>query len=77
MKKRILCLVLAFVLCLSLVACGSKSPAGTYVDESGTISFTFESRLWILLGVTATWVIRYRLRPMMGMAMISMIQGIL
>ena len=42
MKKRILCLVLALVLCLSLVACGVKAPAGTYVDESGTITFTFE-----------------------------------
>ena len=42
MKKRILCLVMAFILCLSLVACAGKSPSGTYVDDTETISFTFD-----------------------------------
>lgn len=40
MKKKILCLALA--LCLSLAACAGKSPDGTYTDESGMITFTFQ-----------------------------------
>ena len=42
MKKRILCLVLALILCLNLAACGSKAPTGTYTDESGMITFVFD-----------------------------------
>ena len=42
MKKRILCLILALTICLTLVACAGKAPAGTYIDETGMVSFTFE-----------------------------------
>ena len=42
MKKRIACLLLALSLCISLCACAGRAPAGTYTDETGTITFTFE-----------------------------------
>ena len=41
MKKRILCLFLALALCVSLAACAGRSPAGSYTDESGMVTFTF------------------------------------
>lgn len=41
-SKRILCVFLALVLCVSLAACAGKSPSGTYSDETGMITFTFE-----------------------------------
>ena len=43
MKKRIACLLLALSLCIILCACAGKAPAGTYTDETGMITFQFES----------------------------------
>lgn len=43
MKKKFLCLTLALVLCLCLVACTPKGPEGTYTDSANTIEFTFEN----------------------------------
>lgn len=42
MTKRILCVFLSLVLCVSLAACAGKSPSGSYSDETGMIIFTFE-----------------------------------
>lgn len=39
--KRILFVLLALLLCVSLCACGDASPSGTYKDATGLTSYEF------------------------------------
>ena len=40
--KKVIALVLVFVMCISLCACGTKTLSGTYVSESGRYTVEFK-----------------------------------